>query len=80
MNDKEAIDMMRRCASDIRQLRAERDGLAPLAEAYGVIKDIVGMAPIRRSMGASEDLVWTLEKRIRELEAAAKEPAPAAQE
>lgn len=72
MDDKEAIDMMRRCVADIKQLRAERDLFAPAAEAYGVIRDVVRMLP-QPSRGYGEDVLWTLEKRIRELEAAKKE-------
>ena len=75
MNDREATDMMRRCVSDLKALRAERDQLAPAAEAYNVIRDIVGMAP-KRSQVYGEDLVWTLEKRIRELEEANKPQPP----
>jgi hypothetical protein len=73
MHDKEVLDMMRRCVSDIKQLRAERDHLAPAAEAYGVIRDIMRLVP-KPSQGYGEDIVWTLEKRIRELETADKEP------
>jgi len=75
MNDKEAIDMMRRCAHEIRDLRRHRDAIAPQAEAYQVIRAIVGMLP-QPSQGYSEDLVWRLEKKIAELEAQpAKDPS-----
>lgn len=76
MHDKEAIDMMQRCAADIRRLRAERDALAVPAEAYGVIRDIVGAMARRGAMCMGEDVLWTLEKRIRELEEATR-PKPA---
>jgi len=75
MNDKEAIDMMQRCAHELRSLRAQRDALAPMAEAYEVIRDIVRMASPRSGGAMSIDLIWTLEKRIQELQ-----PKPAATE
>lgn len=72
MNDKEAIEMMQRCKIEIVSLRAEIDRLRPKAEAYDDISQILSLLP-RRSQGMGEDVVWTLDKRIREIvEQAAK--------
>jgi hypothetical protein len=69
MNDKEAIDMMQRCLHEIRSLRAQIKHLSPAAEAYCVLRDVVRMAaPANRGVATGENIIWTLEKRIRELE------------
>lgn len=72
MEDKEALNMMRRCLSDIEQLRAERDRLAPLAEAYAVLRDVVRMVP-KPSQGYGEDIAWVLKDRIQKIEDANKD-------
>lgn len=74
MDDKEAIQMMERCMAEIRLLRNTNNAMAPKAEAFEVISKIMGYLP-GRSQGYSEDLVWVLEKRIRELQ-----PKPAEKE
>ena len=72
MDDKEAIDMMRRCKNEIVSLRTEIGHLRPKAEAYDDISQILSLLP-RRSQGMGEDVVWTLDKRMREIiEKAAK--------
>jgi hypothetical protein len=77
MNDKEAIDMMQRCVEEFRSLRAQIEHLAPLADAYTVLRDVVRMAAPRSGASTSGvDLIWILEKRIRELEEANR-PKPA---
>lgn len=67
MEDKEAIDMMTRCIAEIQTQRQINDKLAPQAEAYEVIRDIVRMQP-RQSQGYGEDLIWRLKKKIEELQ------------
>jgi hypothetical protein len=67
MDDKEAIEMMQRCISEIETQRMVVSRLAPQAEAYEVIRDIVRMGP-KQSQGYGEDLVWRLKKKIAELE------------
>lgn len=66
MNDKEAIDMMRRCKDEIAQLRVALDRLKPKADAYDSVASILRLLP-QPSIGMGEDLVWILDKRIREL-------------
>jgi hypothetical protein len=69
MQDKEAIEMMQRCVIEMRQLRERLGFLSVQGEAYTVIRDLVRLASPRggiESMG--QDLVWTLQKRIEELE------------
>jgi predicted RNA-binding Zn ribbon-like protein len=74
VNDKEAIDMMQRCLAEVRSLRAQVEHLSPLADAYIALRDVVRMAtPRNGAMAAGQDIIWTLEKRIRELE---PKPAP----
>lgn len=67
MHDKEALEMMNRCVSELSTLRDEIGRLAPKADAYDNITVILGLLP-KRSQGAGMDLVWTLKKRIREIE------------
>jgi len=73
MNNREAIEMLRRTAGEIRDLRAHIDRLSPKAEAYEVIRTIAGMVP-RPSMGGSPDLAWQLERRAQELEKEMMQP------
>lgn len=68
MDDHEAVQMMQRCVHELRGMRRVNNELAPAAEAFHVIRKITH-AMSHDSHGASEDLVWVLEKRIRELEA-----------
>jgi hypothetical protein len=72
INNKEAIEMMNRCKHEIVGLRAVIDRLKPKADAYDNLVIVLGLLP-RQGMGASEDLVWVIDKRIRELE---PKPAP----
>lgn len=74
MNDKEAIEMMQRCSSEIKELRATIDRLAPKAHAYDQLSVVLGLLP-QKSQGYGEDLAWTLDKRIGELKKAAVEEA-----
>lgn len=76
ISNKEAIDMMLRCKNEIVGLRATIDRLKPKADAYDNIAVVLSLLP-RQSMGMGEDVVWTLDKRIRELtpKPASSEPA-----
>jgi hypothetical protein len=67
MNDKEAIEMMERCMHELQELRGQINALGPKAEAYEVIRSIIGMLP-KQSQGYSEDIVWRLKKKIAELQ------------
>lgn len=66
ISNKEAIDMMLRCKSEIMDLRAQIDRLGPKADAYDKLAIVLGLLP-RASVGMGENIVWTLDKRIREL-------------
>ena len=66
ISNKEAIDMMLRCKSEIVNLRAQIAGLKPKADAYDNLAIVLSLLP-GKSMGMGEDVVWTLDKRIREL-------------
>lgn len=71
-NNKEAIEMMQRCKSEIMSLRAQIDRLSPKADAYDKLAIVLGLLP-RPGISMGEDVVWTLDKRIRELKP--EEPA-----
>ncbi|MCB2117925.1 MAG: hypothetical protein R3D85_16475 [Paracoccaceae bacterium] len=66
MEDREAIEMMQRCSSEIRSQRRQIEALEPQAEAFRVISRIVGLIP-GPSQGYGEDIAWQLDKRIKEL-------------
>lgn len=72
ISNKEAIEMMERCRHEIQSLRAVIDRLKPKAEAYDNLAVLIGLVP-RQSVGVSEDLVWIINKRIKELQ---PKPAP----
>lgn len=74
ISNKEAIEMMNRCKHEIMNLRATIDRLQPKADAYDNLAIVLGLLP-RQSVGMGENLVWVLDKRIRELS-----PKPAAVE
>ena len=65
INNREAIEMMNRCKQEIIKLRAVIDRLAPKADAYDNLVVVLGLLP-RPSIGAGEELVWIIDKRIRE--------------
>ena len=67
MHDHEAIEMMQRCKHEIISLRNEIDRLRPKADAYDPIAQILSLMP-RQSQPMGENLVWILDKRIKETE------------
>jgi len=75
IENREAIEMMNRCKHEIQSLRAIIKALEPKADAYHKLAIVLGLLP-RQSVGMDEDLVWVLDKRIRELE---PKPAPVAE-
>jgi len=75
IENREAIEMMNRCKHEIQSLRAIIKALEPKADAYDKLAIVLGLLP-RQSVGMGEDLVWVLDKRIRELE---PKPAPVAE-
>lgn len=72
MNQLEQLQMMRRCRDEIQALRHRLNFLEPRAEAYETITTLVRYLAPRTGQGAGEDVVWILEKRMREIEAAAE--------
>jgi hypothetical protein len=66
IENNEAIEMMNRCKHEIANLRAEIGRLKPKADAYDSVAAVLRLLP-QQSVGAGEDLVWILDKRIREL-------------
>lgn len=69
MNDKEAIEMMKRASGEIKSLRSHIERLQPKADAYDNMGRILALLP-QPSRGMGEDVAWMLDKRIRELEQA----------
>jgi hypothetical protein len=67
ITNAEAIEMMNRCKAEILGLRRHIDRIQPKADAYDNLAAIVRLLP-QPSQGMSEDLVWQLDKRIRELQ------------
>lgn len=76
ITNAEAIQMMNRCKAEIVGLRAVIERLKPKADAYDNLAAIVRLLP-QPSVGEGEDLVWTLDKRIRELQPKPKAEDPA---
>lgn len=67
ISNKEAIEMMNRCKSEIASLRAEIVRLKPKADAYDNLAIVLQFLQRGGGMAAGEDLIWVLDKRIREL-------------
>lgn len=66
ITNKEAIEMMNRCKHEITELRAQINRLKPKADAYDNLATVLRLLP-QPGIGMSEDLIWVLDKRIREL-------------
>lgn len=66
MSAAEAIQMMNRCKQEILSLRAVIARLEPRADAYDNLVCVLRLLP-QPSVGMGEDMVWTLDQRIREL-------------
>lgn len=66
ISNHEAIEMMNRCKQEILCLRTVIACLEPKAEAYDNISRVLRLLP-QQSVGMGEDVVWILDKRIREL-------------
>ena len=67
MKNAEVIQMMNRCKQEILSLRAVIARLEPKADAYDNLVSVLRLLP-QPSVGMGEDMVWILDKRIRELE------------
>lgn len=72
ITNSEAIEMMNRRKAEIISLRTIIERLKPKADAYDNLATIVRLLP-QPSVGMGEDLVWILDKRIRELQTNPKE-------
>jgi hypothetical protein len=68
--------MMNRCKHEIMNLRAQIDRLKPKADAYDNIAIVLRLLP-QQSIGMGEDLVWVLDKRMRELQPKPEAAEPA---
>lgn len=77
MNRRDTIQMMARCKDEITLQRKEREILAPKAEAYDLIKQILGLLP-QQQRGYGEDIVYKLERAILEEAKAEEEERQAA--
>ena len=71
MHENEQIEMMKRCSAEIKSLRAQIDRLQPKADAYEKLSIVLTLLP-RPSQGYGEDVAWMLDKKVAEMEAAAK--------
>lgn len=67
ITNAEAIEMMNRCKSEIMGLRAVIDRLKPKADAYDNLSSVLRLLP-QSGISVGEDMVWLLDKRIRELQ------------
>lgn len=74
MDNQEAIEMMTRCKNEIISLRAMIDRLKPKADAYDNLATLLRLLP-QPSIAMGEDMVWILDKRVRELQPKNPEPA-----
>lgn len=67
IENREAIEMMNRCKQEILSPRGVIDRLKPKADAYDNLATLLRLLP-QPSVGMGEDLVWVLDKRMRELQ------------
>lgn len=67
ISNAEAIEMMNRCKHEIMGMQARIDYLQPKADAYDNLAAVLRLLP-QKSVGMGENIVWTLDKRIQELQ------------
>lgn len=65
---REIMEMGRRAASEIRDLRAAIDRLTPKAHAYDNLTIVLGLLP-QPSRAYGEDLAYRIDKRADEMDA-----------
>lgn len=66
MNDKEAVEMMKRASAEIKDLRRQINRLAPKAHAYDNLSAVLRLLP-QQGQGYSEDVAFLLDRRIEEI-------------
>lgn len=76
MNYNQAREMLIRCKSEIQLLRKQIDELAPKAEAYDSIRQILQLMP-QRGGGMGEDVVWIIDKELKTINDGIKADAAA---
>lgn len=62
----QALEMMKRCREEIISLRKVVDNLRPKADAYDRISHVLSLLP-QRSTAMSEDVVWIIDREMRNL-------------
>ena len=68
MENTEVLQLIRRCTDEIKTLRKQIDYLKPRAEAYEAMLTVLRMVPRGGMIGEGEDLVWSLDRKVREIE------------
>ena len=68
MENTEVLQLIRRCTDEIKTLRKQIDYLKPKAEAYEAMLVILQLVPRGGMMGEGEDLVWLLDRKVRDIE------------
>lgn len=66
VTNDEFVSMLNRCKHEILDLRRQLERAVPRAEAYDNLVKILRLLP-QPGVGVSEDLVWRIEQRLREL-------------
>lgn len=67
MSDNEQVEMLRRASNEIKHLRSQIDRLAPKADAYDKLSQVLGFFP-QRGGGMGEDVAWMLDRRAADIE------------
>ena len=63
MEQREAIEMMERASNEIKDLRRTIERLAPKAEAWDRLGQVLNLLP-KSGRGESEDVAWMLDHRV----------------
>lgn len=66
-SNQEMLEMMARCKYEIEELRRQVEQYKPKADAYQLLSSIVNVIIPQAPVGAKVDLLWLLNKRIKEL-------------
>lgn len=60
----EEIELLKQAASEIKSLRRKNELMEARLDMFDTINMMLHSQPATRSVGMSEDLVWTIEKFI----------------
>ena len=72
MTDKDTAYMISNCIAEIKNLRGEINQLAPKAEAYEMLRQVLNLSAPSKSGGYGPAIVYRLERELHKLQGKAE--------